>query len=124
MNPCKNAERAAAGARFLDSKRPRWEKEVNLKTLDMKNSLPGSCVLHQLYGTYNRGIDELKIKLPITVFFGFNIEDDKMPEATWAELTLAWHREVLERLNPHVSAINESPVPLLAFQEEEAFAIA
>ena len=42
------------GFKFLDKNKPGWEKEINLRELNMKNCC--NCILGQLYdGNYYRG---------------------------------------------------------------------
>lgn len=50
-------ERVYRGATLLDRVIPGWENSVNLDALDM--SSVESCILAQVFGTYNSGVEEL-----------------------------------------------------------------
>lgn len=51
--------RVAQGAALLDREVPDWWRRINLDTLRM--SACSSCVLGQLYGDYDIGLDQLHI---------------------------------------------------------------
>ena len=49
------------GFKFLDKNNPGWEKEINLRELNMKNCC--NCILGQLYdGNYYTGVEILGLK--------------------------------------------------------------
>lgn len=103
-------EHAAAGALFLDERRPDWAEEINPTTLKM--TLPCHCILGQLYGVYDRGFDELVNEghSPYgrrAVELGFitggdadDAEDDEEGEddgSDWLALDNAWLEEIAKR---------------------------
>ena len=99
--------RVKRGAVFLDEKRgPHWAEQVALEELDMNSCL--SCVLGQLFGDYRAGADQLKLKrFPFiegvcegtTEEFGFQASTaaDQHPRGEYYDLSIAWHREILDR---------------------------
>jgi len=50
-------ERVGNGMALLDAKRPGWYKEVDLKTLNIDSC--DKCVLGQLYGGYEEGVNKV-----------------------------------------------------------------
>lgn len=53
-------QRAAEGAKLLDDKMPGWEKNINLRTLDIGRY--DTCMLHQVFGNYDLGLQKLNMK--------------------------------------------------------------
>lgn len=54
------AKRVAKGAALLDVKRPGWEKEVNVYSINMNS--PYDCILGQIYHNYEWGLDSLELE--------------------------------------------------------------
>lgn len=96
-----------SGALLLDSWRPGWADEVNLKRLDMLD--PNDCVIGQVFGDFDEGCDELGIyNEPFAQSgFGFMVaivgdheterEQARATTRVYRELTKLWRREVLAR---------------------------
>ena len=51
-------ERVTRGAVILDAKKPGWEREIDLASLELSDSC--HCILGQLYGHYCDGVDILE----------------------------------------------------------------
>lgn len=80
------SERVAAGMRFLDARDPGWLDKVDANTLDVGSC--DLCVLGQIYGHYNLGLYELKVRSEVTLGFASDDEDE------YAELTKSWKRAI------------------------------
>ena len=52
-------ERVTRGAAILDQKKPGWEREIDLASLELSDSC--HCVLGQIYGHYCDGVDILGV---------------------------------------------------------------
>ena len=52
-------ERVAKGAAILDAKKPGWERQIDIASLQLADSC--HCVLGQLYGHYFDGLDAIKL---------------------------------------------------------------
>jgi hypothetical protein len=84
MNEIDYAARVAKGAALLDEKRPGWEREISLSTLDIAS--PTRCVTAQLSGEnwYIDGMEQLGLvdgNDASYVAHGFSTEDIDAPEA-------------------------------------------
>ncbi len=51
-----NAQKAAAGANFLDGVKPGWFNQINPDTLNIRDA--NFCPFGQLYGGYFKGVEE------------------------------------------------------------------
>lgn len=101
------ARRVAAGARLLDRHQPGWDHRVDPDTLDAEDV--GRCVLGQLFGGYEQGLDELAAcrcddvatyhRDPVAwaAVHGFDL-DVTEPRAAFRELTSAWRAELARHL--------------------------
>lgn len=102
------AERAAAGAAFLDEQRPGWWLTVNGERLDMGEC--DACVLGQIYGDYMAGVSTLDLNaignggieggvlLRDSVALGFDDDSfDARIGGGFAALTDAWRAEIAKR---------------------------
>ena len=70
MAPKINAEaNAERGANLLDEKYPGWYKKINLDNLDITSCF--RCILGQLYGSYENGIDILSMHFYTSTHYGF-----------------------------------------------------
>lgn len=85
----------AKGAALLDQRRPGWEHDINLGRLDI--SFGSTCILGQLYGTFENGLAKVFVGFSLTAepafehgFIGWTLTQD-------AILTRAWRREILRR---------------------------
>lgn len=83
----------AKGAALLDQRRPGWEHDINLGRLDI--SFGSTCILGQLYGTYENGLAKVFVGDSLAAepafehgFFGWTLTPI---------LTRAWRREILRR---------------------------
>lgn len=75
-----------AGIALLDSEKPGWRDKIDLGTLDLGSC--AVCILGQVFGEYETGIDELDIN---GYDYGFNGDN-------YRELTAAW-KEALGKNN-------------------------
>lgn len=81
----------ARGVALLDAKRPGWERDIHIDTLDLRS--PSLCILGQLHdGHYSDGCTKLEIG--IMEPYGFCPYADEVEE-THAE----WVRVISERVN-------------------------
>lgn len=105
------AARVAKGAALLDEKRPGWERQIDLGTLDVQNGT--CCVTAQLSGTqaWFTGMRQLGLTEGDSgtyVAHGFNaesydaMEDDEAydQEAVYATLNRLWRELIEGRLSP------------------------
>ena len=91
-----HAQRAAAGARFLDERNPGWENRINTETLSIASG--SNCALGQVYGSYSRGLEATgtatqSASLGFAAFGGHGITVDE----EYRLLTEAWRKEVQDR---------------------------
>lgn len=95
---------ARRGAKFLDRKLGRsWRKKIRRSELNMASGSyeVGSCgcIIAQLYGEYEEGIDALNIygkfrnRKPADEWYGF----DQDSETGYGALTQAWKQVLRER---------------------------
>ena len=91
------AEAATRGAELLDQRQPNWAKPglINLRLLDLNDSL--TCVLGQLYGLYDDGLDALHV-WGRACELGFCASPGNRHR--WGELTEAWRAEIRKRRHP------------------------
>lgn len=82
-------DRVAAGAAFLDEKRPGWFNEIDNATLDIASAK--ECVCGQLFGSYSTGIGTLGASTH-SVDYGFVVTD-----TTREELNIAWCEAITAR---------------------------
>jgi hypothetical protein len=62
--------RVAAGAAYLDAKRPGWHQHVQLGRIDMASNV--HCILGQLFGFYPHARKQLKMSRRRAIKLGFN----------------------------------------------------
>jgi len=86
------AQRAAAGARFLDQRTPGWENRINTETLNIASG--NNCALGQVYGSYGVGLS-LTGAAPQSMSLGFSSTGNIDRE--YELLTQAWRKEVQDR---------------------------
>lgn len=104
------AARVAKGVALLDEKRPGWEQEINLNTLDISSGQ--SCVTAQLSGEghWHAGMTQLGLTRGTYIAHGFNAESescdccepDDVPEGyvqedAYAALNALWKGVITER---------------------------
>jgi nucleoside 2-deoxyribosyltransferase len=87
------AARAAAGARFLDERRPGWAGRIDMDRLALIDDC--DCILGQLDGTYDRGLAELGLTLRDESLLGFI--SDNISAWSWDQLDAAWTAEIGKR---------------------------
>jgi len=112
MNKVSSAwEKAFAGAEFLDSVRPGWEREIDHDVLNIGD--PSCCMLGQLYASFKKGLKKLDLNNEDAVEMGFlapaelnyNRGDEvsemevRIVNKQYEELTAAW-REIQRDWNP------------------------
>jgi hypothetical protein len=66
--------RVAKGVALLDEKAPGWVGFINLA--DFSISTTDNCVLGQVYGSYDEGMEELSLRDP--ELYGFDVETHGM----------------------------------------------
>jgi hypothetical protein len=83
------------GATLLDKHMPRWYTYVNLDILDMMSRK--YCLLSQLYGTLDNGLQDLNLPTSKACSCGLALE----PKLLWMQLTWnsLWKSQILERRN-------------------------
>lgn len=80
-------ERVQRGMKLLDEKRPGWWKEIDLGKLCIISC--NWCVLGQLYGYFERGLDKLDL-WGYSRIKGFSFSD----EADGHDLTEEWAEQI------------------------------
>jgi hypothetical protein len=96
------AERVAAGAAFLDERKPRWADGIGLDHLDIGSEC--NCVLGQSFGGYVFGKHSLGLTDRETVALGFtatgdeeNLDESAVDHSEYPLLTAEWKRLIEER---------------------------
>jgi len=84
-------EQINAGIALLNSKCPGWQDRIDLSKLDMLSGY--HCILGQLYGDDDRGLEELGLKYEDEEKYGFNT--DGMNSAINVILTHTWRIMIL-----------------------------
>lgn len=90
-------ESAARGAQLLDKIEPGWFNHINVGNLDISSG--SFCILGQLYGTYEQGIDHHlpgEISAYNSANWGFCLGRNE----SYADLDMAWLSEIMARRNP------------------------
>lgn len=112
MAETKLQQRVERGAKWLDEVSPQWITMIDLTRLDLGNSR--CCVLGQVYGDYDAGLDEwwhwhedeqTGDALPEPSLAGFDIDfQDRVMSRVltdtrleYRRLTEAWHNYIFER---------------------------
>lgn len=82
------------GAALLDSKEPTWRSLIDVPSLDM--GIDDSCVLGQVYATFDRGLDALGIHRDQDKGerYGFYSPSDRDYGAEYLTLTALWIEEI------------------------------
>jgi hypothetical protein len=106
-------ERVARTATLLDARTPGWASRINPETLDIHSS--GNCVLGQVYGYLNTGLEILGLSdghlgqhglnSDLWAQFGEPVSKRDVENAWLAEVTARWAREeatVTTKENAHV----------------------
>jgi hypothetical protein len=93
------AAEVAQGAALLDRELPDWPAKVDPRRLDQ--GFADACVLSQLYGDYDFGLDAL---CPLgadpdrwAVAHGYCCDADVARSQEWTQLTDAWQAELARR---------------------------
>ncbi len=110
-----------AGAAFLDSVRPGWQKGINLTTLNL--GCGRNCIVAQLFGSYEVGCRAWGIRAQSTeaTQLGFNADDKEGDTAlTFVELTAQWRELIENRLEVFAPPAHT----VLAPQEEPELVLA
>lgn len=82
--------RVNKGIRLLNKEYPGWKSKIELSSLRLEDR--NRCVLGQVYGGYDRGVQELGLGIWSTVYHGFNIESI---HGDWEPLQKAWERKLV-----------------------------
>lgn len=92
------AERAEAGAAYLDEHFDSWVLDIDREALDLNDC--GRCVLGQEFGNYWTGLDRLGLtNNRVIEDLGFILpNEDDSPDA-WDLLTAAWVEVIDARLD-------------------------
>lgn len=100
-----NFNRVQRGIVFLDKQKPGWHCDINVDKIDMSHS--DSCILGQLFGNYEDGLDELELEHDEAVNYGLTIdEQDEQDECEdWGD---DWEDEVIIHNNNENSESSES----------------
>jgi hypothetical protein len=106
--------RVRRGMKLLDEAKPGWERQIKLVDLSLDDA--NYCVLGQLYGTYDEGLERLGGILALPTYEawaergGFTLAEvehehiwdqadpEPLRERYWGRLTVAWKREIARRL--------------------------
>ena len=94
---------AAQGAVYLDTIRPMWFKEIDLKTLDLDD--PSQCILGQCFDDFWDGLrilvpeidGDVSSEHPFALTFGFNVPKSRQTDGNYERLGLAWKAEIRRR---------------------------
>lgn len=78
-------QRVLAGAKFLDGVHYNWAAKIDISKLEMYDG--ESCIVGQLYGSYEAGLSKLAITSTKAANYGF---EDESYEVTYSQLTAAW----------------------------------
>jgi hypothetical protein len=79
------ADRVSAGIDFRDREHPYWDREVDLRKLDLGDCM--RCVLGQLYGEFADGAELLDLGTSDAIRLGFELGGD---DGDYDELTGLW----------------------------------
>jgi hypothetical protein len=90
------ANRAAAGASFLDQQSPGWHRQMDTGSLNIARS--DRCALGQLYGSYHRGL-QVTGTASRSAELGFAASGSTGNPDEYTRLTQAWVREIESRLD-------------------------
>ena len=80
---------AREGAKFLDAELPGWFGSVDLSDLAMNDC--ALCILGQVYGYYEDGLNALDLTQDKACELGFDTDD------SYEDLDEAWYAEVVRR---------------------------
>ena len=94
---------AAQGAVYLDTIRPSWFREIDLKTLDLDD--PSQCILGQCFDDFWEGLRSLvpntdnyvSDQHPFALTFSFNVPVSRQTNGNYERLGLAWKAEIRRR---------------------------
>jgi hypothetical protein len=89
------AERVAAGAAFLDENEPGWFRLVDVASLRLEDCF--SCVIGQLAGAYEDGLEEYGIDFAQSIDLGFGELGFLIEGCDYPGLTAEWKRVITER---------------------------
>lgn len=87
-------ERVARGATLLDEHEPGWELKIDLGTLALESCY--QCVLGQLFGHFDEGVEELFLDKPMGSSVGYGFCG---PLDGYDRLNDEWTRVIKERLD-------------------------
>lgn len=76
------------GMELLDKLRPGWRDEIRVDYLDL--GCCSLCVLGQVFGDYDHGLNRLRLELIDSRKYGFSARPDEYPD-----LQCAWENALL-----------------------------
>lgn len=89
------------GVSYLEKREPGWCERIQLETLRLSSGR--FCVLGQLCGSYDDGLNAFALSDDTAVRLGFMLpqvayywEDESVDRDAWRELTEAWKDEIEE----------------------------
>lgn len=85
-------ERVDRGAALLDAEIPGWVQRIDLDRFRMSSC--SRCILGQLFGSFENGLDELHLRSRVDSPEGFDIVT---PEDEYAAFTAAWKQLIIRR---------------------------
>ena len=90
-------DQVASGANYLDVVAPEWVSKIDLGSLGM--AWPKSCVLGQVFGSYETGLRRLGLDEAYAQGNGFNIGSNGqyIQFVAYPFLKAAWMREIKSR---------------------------
>jgi hypothetical protein len=80
-------ERVQAGVAFLNEHQPGWSKRISLAELDLSNC--DRCVLGQVFGSFEQGLETLDLGYLLARNLGFN------SDGAYRKLTNAWVEAIM-----------------------------
>lgn len=90
-------ERAANGAALLDEMEPNWFHDIDTTFLNLRDAT--QCVLGQLYGHYDSGLEKLGLRsLADGRMYGFDLYFHEGMANKWVPLKAAWVAEIQKRM--------------------------
>ena len=90
--------RVHRGAALLDSVDATWATKIDLANFDV--AYPSRCVLGQVFGGYNKGLDELEphcVTVDEQIQYGFEEDSDHSDADEFDQLTKLWTKQIKAR---------------------------
>lgn len=84
--------RVNAGIALLNSLNPGWVKKIKMRDLDLGNGQ--TCVLGELYGSFDNGKSQLGLSNELTTALGFFVPDEENSNDEYDTLTDVWAKKI------------------------------